>query len=436
MKRFVAGWAALAVILTSATQLRSAAVPVGPGEVLLATWLLFVGLLLLRGQRVILGTVFRVLLLYWLIAVLLLSLGTIVALTLHKLDWQNFKFNTIALMLQAMFTCVLALRFPEQGESSYYLTMARTALLTCAVSMTGLLVLANLGISMGSIQPWYAYRFRGWAENPNQMALMVLGMPFLGWHLLRQTQRRASKVLYGLAILGCIWVGLATWSDGLRVAWLGALTVIGFLLWCRAFQRSSGPVIYLTHLIIPALILVLGIGLGEQLLARFEAIGQGVYSEGGQGETRLMNWVNGLRAMGHSPLVGLGPGAHSGLHEPFQGFEAHNTYIDWGTNTGLLGVALQLALLTWAAWRAWRARAFALLAGFGALLVFCVFAYTLRQPIYWLLLVLTLRLTERQANFGTRQVSRSPTDSGKYPLRPAWQTPRPARTYSLTRAKP
>jgi hypothetical protein len=42
MKRFVAGWAALAVILTSATQLRSAAVPLGPGEVLLAIWLLFV----------------------------------------------------------------------------------------------------------------------------------------------------------------------------------------------------------------------------------------------------------------------------------------------------------------------------------------------------------------------------------------------------------
>ena len=51
MTRFVAGWAALAVILTSANQLRSAAVPVGPGEVLLATWLMFVGFVLLRAPQ-------------------------------------------------------------------------------------------------------------------------------------------------------------------------------------------------------------------------------------------------------------------------------------------------------------------------------------------------------------------------------------------------
>jgi O-antigen ligase len=428
MNRFVAGWAALAVILTSATQLRSAALPIGPGEVLLATWLLFVAILLLRGQRIVLGPVFRALLVYWLVAVLLLGLGALMALTLHKLDWRNWMHSGIALLLQGLFTCVLAIRLPDQRDEDYYLTATRIAFFACAVSTTTLLAGALLTTSIGPIRPWYAYRFRGWAENPNQMALMVLGMPFLGWYLQRQARGRGPKIAYGLAILGSVWVGLATMSDGLRVAWFGALAVVGFLLWCRALRRSSGSLMYLTHLIIPALVLVLGIGLGEQLLARFEAIGQGVYSEGEQGEIRIIAWANGLRAMAHSPLVGLGPGSYSGLAGPFQGWEAHNTFIDWGMSTGALGVALHLALLAWAAWRAWRARAFALLAGLCALFVFSIFAYTLRQPVYWLLLVLTLRLTERRADLDPRQAARSLSRSGKFPLRPAWQTPPHANT--------
>jgi O-antigen ligase len=428
VKRFVAGWAALAAVLTSATQLRLAAVPVGPGEVLLAIWLLFVAILLLRGQRIVLGAVFRGLFVYWLVAVLLLSLGTLVAMDQHKSDWSNWMHHGVALTLQALFTCFLAVRLPDRDGDDYYLIAARIAFFACFVSSTALLVAALVAPSLGPIQPWYGYRFRGWAENPNQLALMVLGMPFLGWHLLRETQRLGAKVMYGLAILGCVWVGLATWSDGLHVAWLGALAVIGFVLWCRAFRRSSGPLMYLTHLIVPALILVLGIGLGEQLLARFEAIGQGVYSEGGQGDTRMAAWENGLRAIGHSPLVGFGPGSYSGLAAPFQGFEAHNTYIDWGMSTGALGVALLVGLLVWSAWRAWRARAFALLAGFGAVFLFSVFAYTLRQPMYWLLVVLTLRLSERSADLVPRQVTRSLSRSGNFPLRPAWQTPPHANT--------
>jgi O-antigen ligase len=427
MKRFVAGWAALAVILTGATQLRSAAVPVGPGEVLLATWLLFFAILLLRGQRIVLGAVFRVMLAYWLLAVLLLGLGTLMAVILHKADWSNWMHHAIALLLQAFLACFLAIRLPGEGDD-YYLLIARAALVACFVSGTALLVVALLVPNLGPIQPWYGYRFRGWAENPNQMALMVLGMPFLGWHLLRQSRGWGPKLMYGLAIVGCVLVGLATWSDGLRVAWLGTLAVIGFVLWGRALRRSSGPLMYLTYLIVPALMLVLGIGLGGQLLSYFEGVGQRVYSEGGQGDIRIAAWENGLRAIAHSPLVGLGPGSYSGRYAPFQGEEAHNTYIDWGMSTGALGVAVQMALLTWAAWRAWRARAFALLAGFAALFLFSMFNYTLRQPIYWLFLVLTLRLTEERVDLGPRQIARAPTDSGSYRLRPAWQTARSAST--------
>jgi O-antigen ligase len=335
--------------------------------------------------------------------------------------------QAIALILGALLTCFLAIRLPGQGDDDYYLLVARTAFFTSFVTGTALLVAALVAPSLGPIHPWYGPRFRGWAENPNQMALMVLAMPFLGWHLLRQAHSRGARLLYGLAIVGNVLVGLATSSDALRVAWLGAAGLIGFVLWSRALRRGSGASIYLTHVIVPSIILILTIGLGVQLLARFEAIGQGVYSAGDQGDIRIAAWENGLRAMGYSPLVGFGPGSYSGLAAPFQNFEAHNTYIDWGMSTGGLGVALQFALLAWSAWRVWRTRSFALLAGFGALFIFSIFGYTLRQPIYWLLLVLTLRLTEERADLGRRRVAPAPTGA-PLPLRPVWQTPRHVHT--------
>ena len=74
MRRLAAYWVALAVVLAGATQLRLGALPIGPGEVLLATWIAFMAMLLLTG-RVLVGPVFRFLCLYWLAAAVLLGFG-------------------------------------------------------------------------------------------------------------------------------------------------------------------------------------------------------------------------------------------------------------------------------------------------------------------------------------------------------------------------
>src|SRR5919106_6084161 len=60
LRRFVAGWAALGVTLSGATQLRMQGLPIGPSEVVLACWLAFVGFLLLRGVRFGTSRVFAV----------------------------------------------------------------------------------------------------------------------------------------------------------------------------------------------------------------------------------------------------------------------------------------------------------------------------------------------------------------------------------------
>ena len=111
---------------------------------------------------------------------------------------------------------------------------------------------------------------------------------------------------------------------------------------------------YISYIIIPALLIVSSVTFGPELLVMFERAATDLYADAGQGEIRFTVWLNGLRALAESPLVGWGPGAFSGLHEPFEGFEAHNTLIDWAASTGALGLALHAALWVWCASRALR----------------------------------------------------------------------------------
>jgi O-antigen ligase len=111
-----------------------------------------------------------------------------------------------------------------------------------------------------------------------------------------------------------------------------------------------------------------------------------------QGRVRLDLWVHGVEAWAHSPLVGLGPGAFSGIDRPFQGSEAHNTIIDWGASTGLLGVAAWLALAGATAFATIRARSLPLAGACIAFFVFAQFHYVMRHPILWFVQLALLAL--------------------------------------------
>jgi O-antigen ligase len=106
-------------------------------------------------------------------------------------------------------------------------------------------------------------------------------------------------------------------------------------------------------------------------------------AEGGQGQVRVLLWENGVEALLSAPLLGLGPGGHSGIAAPFSGAEAHNTFVDWGTNTGLVGLLAYVALLTWIAIDVWRSRHPTLIAALVATQVLSMFHFTLRHPVYW-----------------------------------------------------
>ena len=400
MRTLVAWWVALAVLLTGATQLRPAGLPIGPGEALLGGWILFTAMLLLSGQLLI-GPVFRFFCWYWLAAAVLLGFGAAMAVAINLADTAGDTpvHDTIAYALAAAFSCTLSLQWRDNNEE-YYLTIVRVMFIAFAACVTVMLIVAMAVPAVGPLRFWYAgVRFSGWARNPNQLAAFALVMPFFGWYLAQRARgwRRAG---YALALVGTVAIGLAVKSDALRVGWLSAAVMICLMAWySRPVFRRRRLLSYVSYVIVPVLLIAAAVTYGPELLAAFEQIAADLYAQGDQGEERFTVWGNGLRALAESPLVGLGPGAFSGWSGPFQGYEAHNTLIDWGASTGMLGIALHVALWGWCARRALSVGALPLFGVVVAVAIDGMFGYSLRQPVYWLGFTLVLLLTERREQY-------------------------------------
>jgi O-antigen ligase len=256
----------------------------------------------------------------------------------------------------------------------------------------GLLTASLVTSKLGPIGLWYGggARFRGWAENPNQLAMFMHPMPFLGWYLLQRTHGLLRRLPYFLAIIVCMVVGLATDSDALKVAWVGAPGVIAMWAWCRLVVNGRGNSLHvaIAYFLVPAVVVIFAIGLGTQIESGLEEIANQVYEKGDRGQIGMVLLMNGLEAISHSPLVGWGPGSYSGLDRPFDSREAHNTFVDWGMNTGGLGMMLYLGLLFWCTVRAIRSGSPWLLGALVATLGDSLFGYSLRHPFFWLVLVL------------------------------------------------
>jgi O-antigen ligase len=397
MRSLVVWWVALAVVLTGATQLRPEGLPIGPGEALLASWILFMVMLLLGG-RVLVGPVFRLLCLYWLAAAALLGFGALMAVAMDRVDTSHGgpMHDVVAYALAAAFTCTLSLRWQDNNEE-YYLTIARVTFVAFTVCVGVLLCLGMVVPAVGPVRFWFGgARFAGWADNPNQLAAFALVMPFFGWYL-AQRAHGWRRVGYGLAIAGTAAIGLAIKSDALRVGWLSALGMMCLIAWYSRPVFQQGRLLpYVGYVIVPVLLVVGAVVQGPEIVSELRKVAVDVYEERDQGHGRLIVWRNGLRAIAESPLVGWGPGAFSGEARPFQGFESHNNLIDWGASTGMLGVALLVALWGWCAWRALSIGSLPLFGVVVAVVVDGMFGNSLRQPVYWLTLIMVLLLTERR----------------------------------------
>lgn len=431
LQRFIAGWAAFGVTLSGATQLRMAGLPAGPAELILAAWVGFVVFLVLRGVRFAGGRVAVILGTYWLCALTFMGLGALVAVQTRRMELGAAAHDGMAFVYMGVLSTFLALRLFDQDTYRYHWHFARLNFLFHAAVAGVLLGVAMIAPQLGPLRLWYGgIRFSGWSENPNQMALAMAAMPFLGWWQLRRTPGRFGKTICGLGIALCVAAGFATLSDGLRAGWLASLGVIGGLLFYRTTMRGRSKWLYISHVMIPALVLILGTLLGGDMIDRIYRAAQDIYAEGDQGEKRFTLWSHGLAAIRVSPLFGFGPGPFSGYGGPFEGWEAHNSFIDWGMSTGVAGVLLYAVLLGWIGWRAFRSHEMTLIGMWVSVVVVSFFGYVLRQPDFWTAMVLVLVLSEIPLAVRAQQGSpAAPPGAPARQLRPARAPPvRPIRT--------
>lgn len=391
VRRIEPTFVATSVLLTTATQLRIPGVPLGPGEFMLAAWIVWrLLVLVLNSWQWRSGTGGHLLAIFWIVFLATAVLSWAIAYPTGRADEVGSVHDISALVFNAIFAFVL---FEYLSSITRITDFSRILVLGTSVSVALLLVLALQRGTFAGIDPWFAgFRFTGWSKNPNQLGLLLVSMPFLLVWCARQHRR--TRFAYVAAFFVVLIAGVICQSDALYVAWAAAGTGILTVWWVNAATRRNRPSFrsLLIVVAIPAALSTLALIFAATILAEIAQKLLFMYELGGQGNTRLQIWSNGMRAFVDSPFIGHGPGAFAGVNRPFENYEAHNTFIDISAKTGVIGLTAFLLLLIPTHFRLLAEKKYAILAAIAAITVFSFFHYVLRQPVFWMTIVIALRL--------------------------------------------
>ena len=381
-------WLALSAVLTTATQLRPGELPIGVGEVLLALWMVYASIHAIWSRdQVFTRDGFAVCAAsFWIVCACLLSLGGLLSMASSFTADTGAMHDSAALTFCALMTMVVPLATRRSVQS----------LATALVAIIGVVMVIQLIAAfsirrVGPIDLWFSFiRFRGWSHNPNQMALLVVGVPFLALQLASEAASKLRKVGWLCAGAVAIVAGIITLSDALALAWGLCAALWLLLLWVRALsaRRELTWGTLLWGILLPLTIACALIPMFSWLIRESQEVASSIYGHNRQGSVRLAIWGYALESVMQSPLFGWGPGAHAGKTGAHQGFEAHNTFIDWASSAGLPGLMAYLMLLGSAAMQALKSRNLPLCFGLAALASFSTFHFVLRHPMFWMYLLI------------------------------------------------
>lgn len=378
---------AVAIVATSGTQLRVSLLPLGPGELLLMAWFML-SLLLPPPSSAGTGGSIKMIAIFWLIAFAALSAGAAVGLVVGGIEQKAAFRDTFAYAFTAVISIQMARDLCDHGRAR---RVAAYAPLVAAVIIGLLFMVAVTMRRLGPVDLWYAeVRFTALSENPNQLALLLVGIPFLAMQVLSDAEAPCRRGFYAASILVIGIAGVASLSDALILAWLvgGGLAILVMSI-RLVFGRSARGIAILTlGVLLPILIFSIVLPLVGTIWDAATDAAYGVYSERGQGQVRLTIWKHGAEALFLSPVIGLGPGPHSGFLGPNEGIEAHNTFVDWGASSGLVGLLAYCGLVAFVLVGLVRERKYYLAAGMVSIIVFSLFHFVIRQPLFWAYLVI------------------------------------------------
>ncbi|WP_345777717.1 O-antigen ligase family protein [Sphingomicrobium clamense] len=306
-------------------------------------------------------------------------------------QWQGTTYEG---WLRQWLALALALTFPPivqaaWGNRFFIQALGAMAVWTGLIFGAAFLTLQLFGERVAGLElQEFGHRFLGLANDPNQAALVIsvaLMALFIAWYRLEWSWKAVLPLIALMLVMG-----RATDSDSFLVA-------AGFALLAAiaqtSFDRQSNPR--------PGAALVVGVlvalGLASifwGLYSQFDAL----YAKTGQGDLRTRVWTHGVEAWIASPFTGHGPGHFSGQVAPFGAFEAHNLYIDWAAQFGIVGLVVLVALFFRLGLALLREREFAGLGMLAILAILSTFLFFGRHAVFWsgLYLCMVLLATSRK----------------------------------------
>lgn len=326
--------------------------------------------------------------------------------------WQNLFRQPVAQFLLLSIPLLGATTLLNLGElHMQYNPLGRDALSLVGAIFVSLAICACLcstyrkallaGFLLGACLAMYVYvgmllsgigynedgRFVGMSLNPNQTALHSLASMIVSYFVISTlpTGWRRLKLFLSLTILASLITGIASASDAFRGSAVIIIAAMTFGIFEKLFGDKVRAFAMLSFLALGGLGAIMF--LNQNFISDFLGSAAQSVTFGDQDSDRIMLWNNGIAAWLERPFLGNGIGAWSGASGPFGGIEAHNSFIDWVSITGILGGALYVVcLLKIFRFSIWKEPVrYGLFFG---VMLYVSFGFFFRNPIYWLIMAI------------------------------------------------
>ncbi|PBC07689.1 O-antigen ligase family protein [Mesorhizobium sp. WSM3859] len=397
---------ALGVVMAGATQLSLPGSSFGYGELLLALWIMLSIGRIFAGGRTVLTPALTKLAGFWLVMTIALALGTIVAYFTSIPYLTGLVHDTEAYLLLVCITCLAA----AEPDADHHLRRSAWWLIAIANVTLAIQLAQGWGwLPRANIESWYWDRFRGWSENPNQLALYCAIFGTLALHLATTTSNGWARFLAIASVFFTFYIGRLTKSDAyLYTSILACLTFLG--LGIRTWLKTAGNKVSLPRQALLLLLIgsfPLAVSITPYVLSEanvLESFAKSLTKDNGgeataeTAELRLYLWGAALEKGVQSGSMGLGPGPHVSRPSTWERqfdfltrpFEAHNTVLDLYTQGGVISVLALAWLAGTATMSVWRAKLDALVALMVSIVIFSMPHLIIRHPIVWFALTLCL----------------------------------------------
>lgn len=297
-------------------------------------------------------------------------LGVVCVVVVPMTLWStamNVQGANVRDLFSYIFVCAILLVLPKSRRDMIAMIVAFLIVTYATIIMQYL---------AGSSAAYYFSRFTGGAKNPNQLGLFLVATIVLAMYL---TNLWIRVCVFSLAT----FFGIVAMSDAF-VAAVFAASVTAVML---RFFPPRAVLYFLPVLFLMIYVTFLDSGLIDYLGA--------LWAQADEGGVRTDLYLSAIHAWSDSIfsiLFGYGAGSFSGLDGPFQGSEAHNTALDLATVAGIFGLFLFPLIPLWMMKESLLMNSRIVPAALAALIVFALFHFVGRQPVFWVTLVVVVRM--------------------------------------------